>query len=66
VEFTPQAYLPADLDMFFKCVPAEFGVAIRLFSDCNSRNFSATLVGSRPISIFIDGGSFGLIFCEDL
>ncbi|KAI9442325.1 subtilisin-like protein [Lactarius indigo] len=54
VEFTPQAYLAPDLDLFFKC-----GYFLQRQADDNLdrfRNFSSTQMGQRPTLVSIDGG----------
>jgi len=52
VEFTPQAFLESDLDLFFRLV-----LCLSYCFPSNSlvRNFSPSLVGVRPKAVLIDG-----------
>jgi tripeptidyl-peptidase-1 len=48
VEYTPQAYRPADLDMFAT----------------NFSSIGKSLVGARPVLQAVDGGTFLLLFIK--
>lgn len=59
VEFTPQAFLTGDLDLFFTYVIV---IPYNTFSDFAFSNFSTSQVGSRPILVSIDGGLLSFPF----
>ena len=56
VEFTPQAFLQSDLDMFFAYVPPATPRAHGLSDVISPSNFSPSQVGTTPDLISIDGG----------
>ena len=56
VEFTPQAYLASDLDMFFRYM-SKLRVSPVCIEPFFFRDFSSSQVGERPQAVLIDGGS---------
>ncbi|OBZ71486.1 Tripeptidyl-peptidase SED1 [Grifola frondosa] len=54
VEFTPQAFLAGDLDLFFGFVPCLLCIGHKLSTALS--NFSPSQVGVRPTLVSIDGG----------
>ncbi|KAL0564877.1 hypothetical protein V5O48_017162 [Marasmius crinis-equi] len=55
VEFTPQAYLADDLDLFF-CVSLGYCIHNNLLITEAPSNFSPSQVGDWPVLVSIDGG----------